>query len=118
MLSWLKGTLAQIAQLFSDTVSSVLDWISDLFVNIFKSIWDLLSDLICWVIDKLMSIVVSASNSVSFDGLQGFAPAGSLPSEILNVMQLCGVGSAVSIIVTAIGVRLTLQLIPFTRLGS
>lgn len=118
MLSWLKGTIAQIVQLFNDTITSILKWFSDLFVSIFKAAWDLLSDLISWVIDKLLDIVIAAANEMDFSALQGFAPAGSLPSEILNVMQLCGVGSAVSVITVAIGIRLTLQLIPFTRLGS
>ena len=67
----------------------------------------------------IVSLIQSTKSvQVDLSGLQGFAPAGGLPAEILNVMALCGVGSAVTIITTAIGIRLALQLIPFTRLGS
>ncbi|MOA59084.1 hypothetical protein D3C78_1836160 [compost metagenome] len=43
---------------------------------------------------------------------------GAIPAEVLNVLGLLGAGEAVAIIISAIGVRMLLQLIPFTRLGS
>ena len=42
----------------------------------------------------------------------------SMPEEIINILGLLGVGPACGIIVAAIAIRLVLQLIPFTRLGS
>lgn len=129
MLDWLKGTIANIVEWLKATWTDFVTWIADsiktlvkfftdLVVNIFKAAWDMLTDLVCWVLEKLLDLVVSAVKALDFSGLQGFAAGAGLPEEILNVMALCGVGSAVSIITVAIGIRLALQLIPFTRLGS
>ena len=42
----------------------------------------------------------------------------AIPIEIKQVMALCGVTTASTMIVASLGVRIILQLIPFTRLGS
>lgn len=129
MLNWLKGTITGIVDWLSGTWKDFVDWISDavstfvkyvsdLAVNIFKAAWDMLTDLISWIIEQLLDIVVAAVNALDINGLHGFGSGFGLPEEIINVMALCGVGSAVGIITAAIGVRLVLQLIPFTRLGS
>ncbi len=117
-VGWLKSTWTDFVDWIRDTITTLVKFVSDLVVNIFKAIWDMATDLVCWVLEKLLDLVVSAVKALDLSGLQGFAPAGGLPAEILNVMALCGVGSAVTIITTAIGIRLALQLIPFTRLGS
>jgi len=117
-VGWLKSTWTDFVDWIRDTITTLVKFVSDLVVNIFKAMWDMATDLVCWVIEKLLDLVVSALKALDLSGLQGFAPAGGLPEEILNVMALCGVGSAVAIITTAIGIRLALQLIPFTRLGS
>jgi hypothetical protein len=41
-----------------------------------------------------------------------------LPAGMIEVLQAIGLSTAMGIIVTAIIIRVTLQLIPFTRLGS
>lgn len=117
-VGWLKSTWTDFVDWIRDTITTLVKFVSDLVVNIFKAMWDMATDLVCWVIEKLLDLVVSALKALDLSGLQGFAPAGGLPEEILNVMALCGVGSAVTIITTAIGIRIALQLIPFTRLGS
>lgn len=117
-VDWLKSTWTDFVDWIRDTITTLVKFFSDLIVNVFKALWDMATDLVCWVIEKLLDLVVSTVKALDLSGLQGFAPAGGLPAEILNVMALCGVGSAVAIITTAIGIRLALQLIPFTRLGS
>ena len=63
--------------------------------------------------------MVKAISAIDLSGIQPhLSAAGGLPGEILNIMSLLGVGTCVSIIAAAIGIRLVLQLIPFTRLGS
>lgn len=129
MLNWLKTTIASFVEWLKSTWTDFVDWIketittlvkffSDLVVNVFKAAWDVLTDLVCWVLEQLLGLVVSAVYALDLGGLQGFASGSGLPDEILNVMALCGVGSAVFIITAAIGIRIALQLIPFTRLGS
>lgn len=100
-------------------IAAALDWIGSLAVMAFQALWDLVRDAACWPFEQLMDVVVMAVAAVDLSGLNGYSTAwGSLPAEIINVLGLLGVGEASVIIVTAIGIRLVLQLIPFTRLGS
>lgn len=128
-MDWLKDTIAQfitwlgskitgVVDWFLSLVKTLLKWFVDLALAVFKAAWDMLTDLVCWIIDKMLGLVVKAVDALDLSGLSGFSPGSDLPGEIINVMQLCGVGTAVSIIAAAIAVRLVLQLIPFTRLGS
>lgn len=100
-------------------ISAAVGWFGDLFVAVFVSLWDLLKDAFSWLFDQSLSVVVSAVSSLDVSGMSSYAlSAGSLPASILNVLSLLGVGTAIGIITAAIGIRLVLQLIPFTRLGS
>lgn len=107
MLNWLKNTILDI-----------IKWFSDIFVAIFKAIWDLATDMLAWLFEQIMDIVVAAVGAVDLGGLDSYNPQTGFTSEMLNIMGLLGVGEASGIIVVAIGIRLVLQLIPFTRLGS
>lgn len=100
-------------------IVAALKWIGDLFVAVFVALWDFIRDAACWPFEQAMKIAVSALSALDLSALNGYASmAGNLPAEIINILGLLGVGTCVSIIVAAIGVRLVLQLIPFTRLGS
>lgn len=129
MLDWLKKSVSDFFQWLTEWPTKFVDWLRDLtddgyrwFADlvraVFKALWDMLSDGLCFVIDKGLDIVKSAMDAVDVSALNGFADGYQLPPEIVNVMQLAGVGTACSIIVAAISIRLVLQLIPFTRLGS
>lgn len=118
MFDWLKGTLASIVTFIGNVIGDSVKWLGDLVLAVFGSIWDLFKDLFAWVLETMLGIVVSALSALDTTALTAFSPGAGLPEEITNVMALCGVGSAVGIITTAIGIRLVLQLIPFTRLGS
>lgn len=107
MLDWLKQRIVD-----------VVGWFADIFVAIFKALWDLVTDFFVWIFDQLLALVVSAVSAINFDGLNSYNAQSSLPSEVLNIMGLIGAGEAAGIIVAAIGIRLLLQLVPFTRLGS
>jgi ABC-type transporter Mla MlaB component len=98
-------------------LAGMLGWIGELFVAVFTAAWDMLTDVVCWVFEQCMTVVVSAISGIDTSSLSSTA-WGSLPTDVVNVMQLVGVGTAVGIIGAAIGIRLLLQLIPFTRLGS
>lgn len=99
-------------------ISAVLTWVGDLFKAVFVSLWDLLSDAASWVFEQVLGVAVSAVAAVDTSGLSSASGWGSLPAEVINILALLGVAQAVGIIVAAIGIRLVLQLIPFTRLGS
>ena len=108
MFDWLKTRLTEIIQ-----------WVADLWVDIFKAAWDVIKDGISWCFDALLGIVITAANGIDVSGMTGWGSSWSgLSSDILNVLGLLGAGTAAGIIVTAVGIRLVLQLVPFTRLGS
>ncbi|ATA56526.1 hypothetical protein CKY39_27290 [Variovorax boronicumulans] len=100
-------------------LAAIVEWFGKLAVAVFQAAWDFIRDAACWPFEQVMEIVVSAVQAVDLapvtSSLQSW---GTLPGEILNMLGLLGVGQAAAIIVAAIGIRLVLQLIPFTRLGS
>lgn len=99
-------------------ISAVISWFSALFVAVFTAIWDVLTDLFCWGLEQILKVVSTAVQAIDFDGMATYGNNATLPAEILNILGLLGVGTAISIIVLAITIRLCLQLIPFVRLGS
>lgn len=108
MFDWLKQRLVDIVQ-----------WFADLFKAVFSAAWDFVTDVVCWIIDKVLDLVISIVSKIDMSGLDQYAGSwGTLPGDVLNVLGLLGIGTACVIIVAAAGIRFTLQLIPFTRLGS
>ena len=94
-------------------------FIGKLAVAAFAAFWLLSTDLGCWLVEQLLSFAVEMISEIDVSEFQQASTAwGSLPVEVLNSLGLVKSGLAVSIIVAAIGVRLVLQLIPGTRLGS
>lgn len=98
---------------------SAVKWIGDLFVDVFIALWHLLTDAVCWVFESLLRLVVTLLGGIDFSGLASQAGAwASLPPEATAALSAVGISQAMGIIITACGIRITLQLIPFTRLGS
>ncbi|MGJ7530409.1 DUF2523 family protein [Variovorax sp. GB1P17] len=109
---------AAFSMLFAK-IAAVLTWIGALWAAVFVAIWLVCKDAFSWLFEQVLKVAVSAISALDVSGLQSYASsAGTLPAEILNVLSLLGVGTAISIITAAIAIRLVLQLIPFTRLGS
>lgn len=109
---------AAFTMLFAKIVA-VLVWFADLFVSIFVAVWDVCKDAFSWCFEQLLDVAISGITALDLSGLDSYAQAGgSLPAALLNILALLGVGTAISIITAAIGIRIVLQLIPFTRLGS
>lgn len=108
MIDWLKARIVEVVL-----------WFWTLAVEVFRAAWDMVTDVLAWAVEQTLEVVVSLLGALDLSALQTHAAAwGSLPADVLNVMGLLGVGSAAGIIVAAVGIRLVLQLIPFTRLGS
>lgn len=95
-------------------------WLASLAVAIFAATWLLGTDLGAWLFGQVLDVAIAALNSISFDS-ETFNPStyiAALPQEIGNMLALLRVGECFAIIAAAILVRITMQLIPFTRLGS
>ncbi|MNR09819.1 hypothetical protein D3C85_1260400 [compost metagenome] len=100
-------------------LAAIVGWFGKLAVAVFVAGWDFIRDAACWPFEQVMQIVVTAVQAVDLTPVTSSLQSwGTLPGEILNILGLLGVGQAAAIIVAAIGIRLVLQLIPFTRLGS
>ncbi len=110
MIAGLTMLLAKIAD--------VIKWFYDLFIAVFVALWDLIKDGFSWLFEQVMDIAIDAVSAIDVSGISAAGGWGSLPPEVMNIMGLLGVAQITSIIVAAIGIRLVLQLIPFTRLGS
>ena len=89
-------------------------------VAIFVGAWLLGTDLASWIFEQVLNVVIGILNtfSLSLDFLNITNYISGLPPEVVNIMGLLGVGQAIGIIIAAIVVKITLQLIPFTRLGG
>lgn len=111
--------IVQGLTLLLSKIAALASWLGELAVAVFTSAWLALTDLISWAFAGFLSIAVTAINSLDLGGLTAYAAGWSgLPSEMIEVLQAVGLTSAFGIIISAIIVRVILQLIPFVRLGS
>ncbi len=98
-----------------DSINRVLAFLYSLLLTII----DALYDIVCLVADKLLlvvnSLVSGVMTSLSAIPIPDVVP---LPSGIAYVASQVGVPQMIIIITGALIVRVTLQLIPFVRLGS
>lgn len=105
----------------------MLNWFAErwndflnLCLSILLSLWDMVIDILCFTLETIFNLVVTLVDSLggAFSSFGVLQYLNMLPDEMLNVMALVGCNEASVIIVSAIIVRFTLQLIPFVRLGS
>jgi hypothetical protein len=113
------GAIANGLSLIINKIVGSLAWIGKLFVAVFVAFWDLIRDAFAWVLEELLKLSASAIGAIDVSGLSSLSSAWSgLPAEIWNILSLIGFGYCMGIVGSAIAIRLALQLIPFTRLGS
>ncbi|MCX2759899.1 DUF2523 family protein [Vibrio sp. Sgm 22] len=104
-----------------------MDWIVTLFNKLIEflyklilSLVDMLKDMVFWIVEQFMSAV----NSGLSWAVNAFQPVDigqylqSIPPNVAWVMGAVGLPQCLSLIISAIALRMILQLIPFTRLGS
>ena len=85
------------------------------------TILDMLKDVAIWLFEQILTLTTTIIGVIDMSGLSAYSPSGliaQLPSDVSNIMGLIGMGTCMNIIAAAILIRLSLQLIPFTRLGS
>ncbi|MGF1904681.1 DUF2523 family protein [Aliivibrio salmonicida] len=104
-----------------------MEWLVELFnivmslmFSLFLSIPRMLKDLFFWVLDQFLTFAEWLGNLI----LGLFAPIDvsqyltAIPPNVSWVFMMIGLPNCLIIIGTAIVIRLTLQTIPFVRLGS
>lgn len=116
----MQSAFTAIGSFFTSLLAKITgfaSWVLEVVTQLFLDVWAMLQDLIIWVFDVFMELAVSAIGALpSVPGI-GSIWSGA-PGEILNILGLIGFGQALAIIGAALLVRMGLQLIPFTRLGS
>lgn len=116
--------LAAGLQFILNKIAAFFQFVLDVAVQVFKDLWEIIVDAICWPFDKALELVVTIIAEVG--SMPAFATVtsgasslqSSWPAEVANMLGLIGFWYALGIIGSALLIRFTLQLIPFTRLGS
>lgn len=93
-----------------------VEWVIGLVKQVFTDLWAVFTDAVKWVMVTMLDLVKSLVEALP-------APEWSygwsgLPGELLNILGLIGLDYCLGIIGTALLIRLSMQLIPFVRLGS
>lgn len=115
------AAFAAIGRFFTDLLSKIgqaLEWFGKAFIQVFVDAWEMLTDLPVWLFDSSLGLAASALAEVPWNLPPVSNLWGGLPGEFLNVLGLLGLHYCMGLIVAALAVRFTLQLIPFVRLGS
>jgi len=114
-----QGAFDSVGQFFTDLLKKITDFFQfllDIFLQVFIDLWEIFTDLFVWVFDQVISLAVSLLTVIPVPTFPDYFAA--LDSGISNVLGLVGAGPALAMIGSALLIRLTLQLIPFVRLGS
>lgn len=99
-------------------------WLIGLSAAVLAAQFDVLRKSFFWAFDAILDLVIFILNTACFDACLGVTEINprsllsALPADVLSALVDLGVPEALGIIICAYGVRLLLQLIPFTRLGS
>lgn len=104
ILEWLQSVWENFVQMIQALVATLMDMLKDLFIFLFSLVMEL-----------GIAILNGIGSAMSWNPSTYIS---ALPPEVTNIIGLIGVGEAITIIGGAILIRLTLQLVPFTRLGS
>lgn len=120
-INWVKKLLTDTVDFFLWLWNLIIDffpWLINLLKQILKAALNLAHDLFSTLFENILDLVIYLLNAIP--GLETISALLNidLPSEITGMMGLIGIGTATEIIVTAIIIRIFLQLVPFTRLGS
>ena len=96
------------------------NWILDMLKTLAYTLLTMIKDALMFIFEQillLMTFLLDAMGDL-FSALDITQYLSGIPPEVAWVMQQIGLGQALAMIITAITIRITLQLIPFTRLGS
>lgn len=125
------GIIDDFKSWLHEKIQAVINYIRDFFFDIFKAftdffkamlltIFDMLKDLVFFIFDIFLGFIVGLFSAFSsmFNNVTFSNAFNGLPPEVLNILGLLGFGECIGLIVSSLIIRITLQMIPFTRLGS
>ncbi len=105
----------------SDFFATAFDQLLLVIKSLVQTLFGMLKDIWFWIFDVTTDLVVEIVNGLGDLFSIDFNPAqyiSGLPADVVNVIGVIRLGEALAIILGAIVIKIILQLIPFTRLGS
>lgn len=105
--------LVSFFALFWSSLRSLLDWLLSGTLYVFKAGFYFILDGFLTVVYAIVGALDIGSLATSYGGYWA-----GLPPQLLYAINACGIGSGISILVYAMGIRMLLNLIPaaFTRI--
>lgn len=99
---------------------SLTGWLEGLLQSFLLTIWDMEVDFFLWALDVSMQIGTKILNGISnvlqFTDITTYI--NMMPASVLNILQLLGIPTAMTMIMTTYATRVVLGMIPFIRLGA
>jgi hypothetical protein len=99
----------------------MLEYLLDLLKKFGNTLYDMLKDFVAWLFDSILSLINTILSTLPAIDFSTFNPGtyfAAFPASLTNMLHYLHVDAALGIIVSALVIRLLLQLIPMTRLGS
>lgn len=105
----------------------MLDWLAnrwndliDFLWRLVLSVYDMLKDFFFWIFESILDVSIFFLDGVgsivgALDVAQYFS---AIPPETSYILSLIGVSQALGMIVSCLGIRFIIQMIPFVRWGS
>lgn len=108
-------------------VKAILDWFAnrwndmiDFLWRIVLSLYDMLKDLFIWILEQLSNVGLMVLDGVGslLSGLDVASYWGGIPPETAYYLNIIGLSQGLGMIITCLGIKFILQMIPFVRWGS
>lgn len=96
------------------------NWLLDILKTMANTILTMAKDAMLFIFEQMLILITFILDGMAalFSGLDITSYMSGIPSGTAWVLSQIGIGQALSMIIAAITIRFTLQLIPFVRLGS
>lgn len=96
------------------------NWLLDILKTMANTLLTMMKDVFLWAFEQIMILVTFILDSMGylFEGLDITNYLSGIPPGTAWVLSQIGIGEALGMIIAAITIKIFLQLIPFTRLGS
>ena len=110
MIEYLAALFESVSRFivnFYNTMRNFLIGLMDYLTQLFHSLWQ-------WVVDQIFTFAAFCINLVTFDAslFDTTLSWGGVPDQAIYVLNQCGIGHCLAMLVAAIGIRVTLNLIP------
>ena len=96
------------------------NWLLDILKTLSNTLLTMMKDVFLFAFEQILILITFILDGMGslFQALDITSYMSGIPSGTAWVLSQIGLGQALSMIIAAITIRIFLQLVPFTRLGS